>query len=311
LKIEYFQQVRAAEARLIWGVFGKAEQRALEAARSADLVVLAMGLSPRIEGEEMKVEVEGFSGGDRTKIELPAPQQELMRRVYAVGKPTVLLLLSGSAVAANWADEKIPAIMQTWYPGGEGGTAVAEALRGDFSPAGRLPVTFYKSTGQLPAFEDYSMAKRTYRYFDGEPLYPFGYGLSYTSFAYHNIRLDQANVAVDGSVMVSVDVANTGKIAADEVVQLYLSHSQVAGAPLRALAGFQRVHLESGEQKTVSFGLAGRLLSSVDEDGTRRIVPGKVKVWIGGGQPVSRPGLVLPNGLETDFTITGEASLPD
>lgn len=311
LKIEYFQQVRAAEARLIWGIFGRAEQEALEAAGSADLVVLAMGLSPRIEGEEMKVEIEGFSGGDRTKIELPAAQQELLQRVYALGKPTVLVLLSGSAVAVNWADEKIPAIMQAWYPGAEGGTAVAEALRGDFSPGGRLPVTFYKSTDQLPAFEDYSMAKRTYRYFDGEPLYPFGYGLSYTSFAYHNLRLDQPNVAVDGSVTVSVDVANTGKIAGDEVVQLYLSHSEVASAPLRALAGFKRVHLEPAEQKTVSFGLAGRLLSIVDEEGKHRILPGKVKVWIGGGQPVSRPGLVLPNGLETDFRITGEASLPD
>jgi beta-glucosidase len=311
LKVEYFARVRAAEARLIWAIFGKSEKEALQAARSADLIVLAMGLSPRIEGEEMKVEAEGFSGGDRTKIDLPAPQEDLLRRVYAFGKPTILVLLSGSAIAINWADEKIPAILQAWYPGGQGGTAVAEALAGDFSPGGRLPLTFYRSTGQLPAFEDYSMSKRTYRYFQGEALYPFGYGLSYTSFAYRNIQVDRANIAADESVTVSIEVANTGKIAADEVVELYLTHSDVSGAPLRALAGFKRVHLESSEQKTVSFELAGRLLSVVDETGKRRIVPGKIKVWIGGGQPISRPGLSISSGLETDFTITTDATLSD
>jgi beta-glucosidase len=310
LKVEYFKRGREAEARLIWSIFGQAERKAVDAARAAELVVIALGLSPRIEGEEMKVDAEGFSGGDRTKIDLPAPQEELLQRIYEVGKPTILMLLSGSAIAINWADEKIPAIIEAWYPGGEGGTAVAEALAGDFSPGGRLPVTFYKSTDQLPQFDDYSMAKRTYRYFDGQPIYPFGYGLSYTSFAYRNLRIDHPDRAADESVTVSVDVVNTGKMAAEEVVQLYLGHPDIAGTPLRALAGFQRVHLESGEQKAVSFALVDRLLSIVDQSGERRILPGRVKVWVGGGPPIWRRGLITPNGLETNFTITSEATLP-
>src|SRR6202022_723921 len=164
------------------------------AARAADLVVMVVGLSPRIEGEEMKVNAEGFAGGDRTLIDLPGPQEQLLERVYAAGKPTVLVLTNGSALAVNWADRNLPAIVEAWYPGEEGGTAVAEALAGDFSPAGRLPVTFYKSIDTLPPFGDFSMAKRTYRYFDGEPLYPFGYGLSYTLFAYKNPRVDHSEV---------------------------------------------------------------------------------------------------------------------
>ena len=311
IKIEYFQLVRAAEARLIWSILGDAEQEAIAAARSADLVIMALGLSPRIEGEEMKVSAEGLAGGDRTLIDLPAPQQRLLEQVHAVGKPTVLVLLSGSALAVNWADQELPAIIEAWYPGEEGGTAVAEALAGDFSPAGRSPVTFYKSVDQLPAFEDYSMANRTYRYFTGEPLYPFGYGLSYASFAYRHLHLDQSTVAADGTLNLSVDVANKGKVAGDEVVQLYLSHVGIAGAPRHALAGFQRVHLDPGKHTKVSFTLAGRQLSIVDDAGRHRVVPGKVKVWVGGGQPVTRAGLPKPVGKKKQFTIKGEATLPD
>jgi len=219
--------------------------------------------------------------------------------------------MNGSALSVNWADEKVPAILEAWYPGGEGGTAVAEALAGDFSPAGRLPITFYKSVDQLPPFEDYSMAKRTYRYFDGEPLYPFGYGLSYTSFSYNNAKVDNASVSADGAVTVSVDVANSGVMAGDEVVQLYLTHAGVNRAPLRALQGFQRVHLNRGEKKTVSFTLRDRSLSVVDADGKRRIIPGNVDVWIGGGQPVVRSGLPKTAGAETKFAITSDATLPD
>lgn len=259
----------------------------------------------------MKVHAEGFAGGDRTRIELPAPQEQLLERVSAAGKPTVLVLLNGSALAVNWADENLPAIVEAWYPGGEGGTAVAEAIAGDFSPAGRLPVTFYKSTGQLPAFEDYSMAKRTYRYFDGEPLYPFGYGLSYTAFTYSHPRVSRARVSAGGAVTVSVNVTNTGAMAGDEVVQLYLTRPGVAGAPLRALKGFERVHLARGQKTTVSFTLRDRELSIVDEAGKHRIVPGKVEVWVGGGQPVTRSGLAKPAGARTQFKITGEATLPD
>ncbi len=199
IKIEYFQTVRGAEARLLWSVPGKQEQEAVDAAAKADLVIVVAGLSARVEGEEMNVHADGFAGGDRTSLDLPAPQQQLLERVYGAGKPVVLVLMSGSALSVNWADEKIPAILEAWYPGEEGGTAVADILAGDISPSGRLPVTWYKSTDQLPPFDDYSMAKRTYRYFDGEPLYPFGYGLSYTSFAYNNARVSQDNVSADGA----------------------------------------------------------------------------------------------------------------
>src|SRR5581483_8148278 len=311
IKVEYFQTIRGAEARLLWCVPGRDEERAVAAARSADLVVVAMGLTARIEGEEMNVHAEGFAGGDRTSLDLPRPQQELLERIVGAGKPTVLVLLNGSALAVNWADENIPAIVEAWYPGGQGGTAVAEALAGDFSPAGRLPVTFYRSVNQLPEFEDYSMSRRTYRYFDGEPLYPFGYGLSYTSFAYRNAQVDRDNVTPSDMVRISVDVANTGATAGEEVVQLYVTHAGVPGAPLRALAGVQRIRLARGEHRRVAFTLRGRALSIVDQSGKRRIVPGTVNVWIGGGQPVARAGVPKPAGVETKFTIRGEAALPD
>lgn len=311
IKIEYFQTIRSAEARLVWSMPGQDGQDAVDAARQADLVIMALGLSPRIEGEEMNVHTEGFAGGDRTSLDLPAPQEKLLERVHAIGKPTILVLTSGSAVAVNWAEKNVPAILQAWYPGEEGGTALAEALAGDFSPGGRLPVTFYKSVDQVPPFDDYSMAKRTYRYFDGEPLYPFGYGLSYTTFAYRNLQISNENVAADGSVTISVDVANTGDTAGDEVAQLYLTHTGVLGAPLRSLQGLQRVHLNAGEQKAISFTLRDRDLSVVDQNGRHRILRGKVDVWVGGGQPISSPGRRAPAGAKRQFMITSEATLPD
>ena len=311
IKIEYFQTIRSAEARLVWSMPGQDGKDAIDAARQADLVIMVLGLSPRIEGEEMNVHTEGFAGGDRTSLDLPGPQQKLLERVHAIGKPMILVLTSGSAVAVNWAEQYVPAILQAWYPGGEGGTAVAEAIAGDFSPSGRLPVTFYKSALQLPPFEEYSMANRTYRYFSGDALYPFGYGLSYTTFAYRNPQVDNQNLPAEGSVTISVDIANTGRTAGDEVAQLYLTHNAIAGAPLRALQGFQRVHLNPGEQKRISFTLRDRDLSVVDQDGNRRIIPGKVNAWIGGGQPLQIPGRSPTAGAKTQFTITSEATLPD
>ena len=310
VRIEYFAGFRGGSAHLLWSPPGDAGRDALEAARKADLVIMVLGLSPTIEGEEMDVNAPGFSGGDRTSIDLPASQQKLLRQVQALNKPMVLVLLNGSALAVNWADQNVPAVLEAWYPGEEGGTAVAEALAGDFSPGGRLPVTFYKSLAQLPPFDDYAMARRTYRYFDGQPLYPFGYGLSYTSFAYSNARVEPPQVSATTSATVSVDVANTGDMAGDEVVELYLTHPGVPGAPLRALEGFKRVHLDAGQKTTVSFALSNRQLSIVDPGGQRRVVPGAVTVWLGGGQPVSRPGLAKPAGMEATFTITGTSDLP-
>ena len=305
LKVEYFQTVRSAEARLVWGMPGREEQDAVAAARSSDLTVMVLGLSARIEGEEMKVKAEGFSGGDRTALGLPAPQEQLLESVAAAGRPLVLVLTNGSALAVNWAQDHVPAIVEAWYPGESGGTAVAEALAGDFSPAGRLPVTFYKSVDQLPAFEDYSMANRTYRYFKGEPLYPFGYGLSYTKFTYSGARTDHDHVPADGSVTLSAEVTNSGAMAGDEVVELYLTHQGVKGAALQELRGFQRIYLNRGEKKTVTFTLRDRDLSIVDDAGKRRIAPGAVQAWIGGGQPGKA------DGVPAQFTISSAAELPE
>ena len=311
VKIEYFQDMRSSEARFIWSLPDEEGRRAVDAAKSADLVVMVLGLSARVEGEEMKVAADGFAGGDRTSIDLPAPQEKLLERVFAVGRPTVLVLMNGSALGINWANANIPAILEAWYPGGSGGTAVAEAIAGDFSPAGRLPVTFYKSVDQLPPFEDYSMAKRTYRYFDGEPLYPFGFGLSYTSFAYGKPTVDTSQLASKDSVAISVEVKNTGAVAGDEVVQLYLTHPAAPGAPLRALKGFQRIHLAPGEKKIAKFELNERDLSIVDPSGKHRIVPGNVQAWLGGGQPIATATTPKPAGSSVEFVLSKEITLPN
>lgn len=311
IRIETFQRGARGLQRLVWSPPSQQGEAAVEAARNADVVVYVAGLSARVEGEEMRVQAAGFSGGDRTSIDLPAPQQQLLERVKAAGKPVVLVLMNGSALGVNWADANVPAIVEAWYPGGDGGTAVAQLIAGDYSPGGRLPVTFYKSVDQLPAFSDYAMAGRTYRYFTGEPLYPFGHGLSYTSFRYAMPRLSSASVDAKGAVTVSVDVTNSGAMDGDEVAQLYLSHPGKAGAPIRALQGFQRIHLKRGETRTVEFTLRDRALSLVDAAGIRKVEPGQVDVWVGGGQPVERAGLVMASGAKATFTIKGSATLSE
>jgi beta-glucosidase len=302
IRVEAWQRGQRGEQWLVWSRPSDTGARAVEAAQKADLVVFVGGLSARIEGEEMKVEADGFAGGDRTKIGLPAPQEELLKQVHATGKPTVLVLMNGSALAVNWADQNIPAIVEAWYPGGDGGHAVAQLLAGDYSPAGRLPVTFYRSLDDLPGFTDYSMKNRTYRYHTGEVLYPFGYGLSYTGFAYSNPK---ATLNTDGTVAVSVDVANTGAMDGDEVVQLYLSRADLPNQPIRSLERFDRIHLAKGEKRTVSFTLDDRALSSVDDEGMRAVRPGKVDMWLGGGQPGARAGLTQPAGVATSVTLAG------
>jgi beta-glucosidase len=280
-------------------------------AKSADVIIAVVGITPALEGEEMKTSVPGFSGGDRTSLDLPRPQQQLLETLAATGKPLIVVLTNGSALAVNWAQKNAAAIIDAWYPGEEGGAAVADVFSGDYDPSGRLPVTFYESTNQLPPFEDYSMAARTYRYFTGTPLYPFGFGLSYTKFAYSNARVDHDQIAANEEINVSVDVKNIGTTPGDEVVELYISHPEISGAPIRALAGFTRVHLAAGELRAVTIPLHNRELGVVDENGKRRITPGNVELWIGGGQPIAGIGQTPPPGAKIQFRVTSEATLPD
>src|SRR5436309_5930638 len=246
---------------------------AVKAARQADAVVLFLGLTARLEGEEMRVELEGFRGGDRTRIDLPAAQERLLERIVAVGKPTVLVLLNGSALAVGWAQQHVPAIVEAWYPGQAGGTAIADVLFGDYNPGGRLPVTFYKSVDDLPPFDDYRMEGRTYRFFKGTPLYPFGYGLSYTSFAYKQLRTSAGTLRADDTLTVRVDVTNTGQREGDEVVQLYVRHlgSRVT-RPREDLRGYRRVTLRPGETRTVQFPLVAASLAYWNPDSHRWVV---------------------------------------
>src|SRR6185369_9025496 len=291
LRMEFYQNTREAVAKLVWSYPGLAErmiEEAVRVTREADAGVLVLGISAGLEGEEMPVTVEGFRGGDRTDLSLPKSQEALLKAVVATGKPVVVVLLSGSALAVNWANDNAAAIVEAWYPGGEGGTAVADVLFGNYNPAGRLPVTFYKSVDQLPPFTDYSMQGRTYRYFKGEPLYPFGHGLSYTNFVYSNLRSK-----VGDSIKVTVDVRNTGEIAGDEVVQLYLTDvAASAPVPIRTLVGFDRISLRPREKRTVTFTITPRQLSLIDNRGKRVIKPGEFMISAG--------------GLRKTFTISGD-----
>jgi beta-glucosidase len=295
---------------LQWALRGRDyTAEAIAVARKADVALLFLGLSPRLEGEEMPVQVEGFSGGDRLTIDLPKVQEDLLRAVTATGTPIVLVLLNGSALAVNWADANAPAIVEAWYPGQAAGTAIADVLFGDYNPAGRLPVTFYRSTDQLPPFEDYSMKERTYKYFTGKPLYPFGHGLSYTTFAYKNFKVPKSIKAGD-PVKVSVTVTNTGVRAGDEVVQLYLALRQIsAQAPIRKLVGFRRIRLEAGTSKRVSFTIAPRELSLITDDARRVIEPGAFDISVGGKQPgsIGTADAATTKVLTGRFTITGNS----
>ena len=307
VRLDYHEYLQDADIQLVWAPpLAPGDKDALEAARQADATVLVLGLSPRLEGEELQVKVDGFSGGDRVRLDLPQTQQALMEKVVALGKPTVLVLLNGSAVSVTWARDHVPAIVEAWYPGQAGGTALADVLFGDYNPAGRLPVTFYKSAEQLPPFTDYAMKGRTYRYFQGEPLFPFGHGLSYTTFAYRNLVVPrQANVGDE--LKVSVEVENTGSRAGDEVVQLY-AKAAGAGGPIRALQGFERASLKPGEKKTVSFTLSARQLAHVAKDGHLVVEPGAYQITVGGKQPGFRGAAdAATTGVETASVILAGA----
>jgi beta-glucosidase len=254
----------------------------------------------------MPLSEDGFKGGDRTSLDLPKPEEDLLEAIAATGKPLVVVLMNGSALSVNWAKEHANAILEAWYSGEEGGGAIAETLSGRNNPGGRLPVTFYTGVSQLPAFEDYSMKGRTYRYFDGTPLFAFGYGLSYTTFAYSGLKVPTEPVAAGDPVMASVTVSNTGKLAGDEVAELYLGFPKVAGAPLRALRGFQRVHLEPGASQEVKFELKPRDLSIVTEAGEPVVPEGEFTLSIGGGQP----GAEVPS-VTRSFRVKGNLTLPE
>jgi beta-glucosidase len=281
---------------------------ALARAKESDVVVAFVGLSPQLEGEEMRIKIDGFNGGDRTSLELPAPQQKLLEALSATGKPLVVVLQSGSAVALNWANQHADAVLEAWYPGVEGGTAIARTLAGLNNPAGRLPVTFYASLDGLPDFTDYAFKTggkgRTYRYFQGKPLWGFGYGLSYTTFKYGPVRLSADALKAGDPLTATVAVTNAGTVAGDEVVEAYLKTPQPNG-PIHSLAGFQRINIPAGQTKEVAITLDPRTLSSVDDQGNRAILPGKYSLTLAAAQPQE-----TETKSEVSFTVTGSASLP-
>jgi beta-glucosidase len=315
IKIEYYESKIGAVAKLVWQLpvvkTGAPYAEAISVAKQADTVVLVLGLSSRLEGEEMSVREPGFLGGDRVNIGLPVRQQALLEAVAATGKPIVLVLLSGSALAVNWANEHAAAIVQAWYPGEEGGAAIADVLFGDYNPGGRLPVTFYKSADQLPPFENYRMDGRTYRFFKGEPLYPFGHGLSYTQFKYSGFTVSSPRVSPSANVTVSATVENAGSRAGDEVVQLYLTDLEASvRVPIRSLAGIERIHLQPGERRVVKFTIDPRQLAVITDDGKTVVEPGDFKVTIGGKQPGfnGSADATTTSFIEGRFSVTGTAT---
>lgn len=283
---------------------------ALSAAAKADVVVMFMGLTPTLEGEEMKVQAKGFKGGDRLSLDLPRPQEDLIKAVQATGKPVVLVLLNGSALSVNWEKAHVPAIVESWYGGQAAGTAIADVLFGDYNPAGRLPVTFYKSVEDLPDFHDYSMKNRTYRYFSGDALYQFGYGLSYTTFRYAPMTAPVSTLT-GKTITVTTQVTNTGKTDGEEVAELYVKHLATGiRKPKLALQGFKRIYLKAGESKTVSFNLTPDQLSLIDKTDKRTEQAGKVQIFIGGSQPDSKD-VTSGNVVSKVVNITGATkSLP-
>lgn len=305
IEVKYQNNYGDAIAQLLWAEPQEnVLQEAMQVANQADAIVLVLGLNERLEGEEMKVEADGFEGGDRTSLNLPANQEELLKAMVATGKPVTLVLINGSALSINWANDNVPAILTAGYPGQQGGNAIADVLFGDYNPAGRLPVTYYKSVDQLPAFENYDMKGRTYRYFDKKPLYPFGFGLSYTKFKYSNIQLP-ASISAEKDFEVSVDVTNVGERDGDEVVELYLKDEKASTPrPICQLEGFERINLKKGETKTVRFKITPRQLSLINKKNLRVIESGWFTVSIGGKQPDGSDDIQSKR-----FNISGKAIL--
>lgn len=267
LRIEYMQKIGSADLNFSVGQRTKVDFAATAAkVKDCDVIIYVGGISPRLEGEEMPVDAPGFKKGDRLDIEIPAVQREMVKALEATGKPVIYVVCTGSALALTWENDHLDAILNAWYGGQEGGQAVADILFGDYNPGGRLPVTFYKSASQLPDFEDYNMKGRTYRYFTGEPLYPFGYGLSYSTFEYGKPTLSAEEITAGESITISFPITNTGKRDGDEVAQVYVKNPNDKLAPLKSLAGFKRIHIRAGESETVSFELPASAFYSFNDD---------------------------------------------
>jgi len=311
VKIEYYQSSGAAEIQLKWSEHAVDQtKKALKMAEEAEVIIMCGGISAYLEAEEAEIPYEGFEGGDRTSMDLPGPQKEYLKKLVETGKPVVLVLFNGSAMSINWESENIPAILEAWYPGEEGGHALANILFGDCNPAGRLPVTFYKSVDQLPPFEDYTMKGRTYRYFEGEALYPFGYGLSYTSFSYSNLEVPETASAGE-DVTLTVEVQNTGQVDGDEVVQLYVSNTTTQfPTPIMSLQGFRRIHLKANEKQEVTFVMHPRQLSIINDRAERVAEPGTFELTIGGGQP-GEQGREGTNYIQRKIEIAGTSVVLD
>jgi beta-glucosidase len=280
----------------------------MAAVKEADLVVAVVGITAEVEGEEMSDEglPPGFHGGDRTSLDLPKPEEDLIEAAGAVGKPLVVVLMNGGPLSVNWAAEHANAILEAWYPGEEGGTAVAKTLSGANNPAGRLPVTFYRSVNDLPPFEDYDMSKRTYRYYKGPVLYPFGFGLSYSTFRYSGLKLSAKELMAGEPLGLDVNVENTSQVRGDEVAELYLDFSGKPGAPRLALRGFQRISMSPGEKRRLHFKLAPRDVSWVDPEGIRVLSSGSFDVFVGSAQPGKDT-----EGVQDTFLVRGSLQFPD
>jgi beta-glucosidase len=300
-------QVNYARGCEIVGGSQSGFDEAIQAARASELVVMVVGLAQQLEGEEGQQEGNPpgvRSRGDRSTLDLPPIQEQLVQAIYETGTPVIMVLMNGSALSINWAAEHIPAILEAWYPGQAGGTAVAEAIFGLTNPGGRLPVTFYRSASDLPPFDDYSMENRTYRYFTDQPLYPFGYGLSYTTFTYRDLQIVPEVISAGESVSVQVQVENSGQYLGDEVVQLYLKDVKASlPVPQLQLQGFTRIRLAPGEKQTVRFALTAEQMSFADENGEWLLEPGTFKVWVGGQQPNQEIGRELENVMEGEFVV--------
>ena len=306
LTIEYWQSADNANIEFSTGILENVNPAAIaNSVKDADAIIFVGGISASLEGEEMRIAIEGFKGGDRTSLSLPKVQTDLLKELKATGKPVVFVMMTGSALGIEWEAANIPAIINAWYGGQAGGTAIADVLFGDYNPAGRLPVTFYKNVNDLPDFENYNMENRTYRYFTGKPLYTFGFGLSYTTFKYDNLEVPSTS-ATNGDLSLKVRVKNTGKMDGDEVVQVYLTHKNTSlKTPIRALKAFKRISLKAGESKVVDFILRPEELCMVDENGGWNVIPGEIEISVGGGQP-SEASLAQGSSISKIVPITGE-----